>query len=218
MTIQEMTEWFDIIQDKFDSPYFTDEEKELFLNRSQKDFINSYVKSMQGVSVIEYPHQFTEMFQTLIEADIPVAVDVDGAIPLSSIEGQLSNNTGVLHVMNVASASSGNINTAPNTYVKWVRHNDFYKFTRNVFKNPTLEAPVYTQSYKGINIKPSVFSEPFKVTVLRNPQDMSIANDISSEILDIYDSHNRIVSIALDYAGVTSRDQALLQLKQVTNG
>ena len=40
MNIQEMHSWFDILQDKGDSPYFTVDEKTQFLNRAQTKFVN----------------------------------------------------------------------------------------------------------------------------------------------------------------------------------
>ena len=40
MNIQEMHSWFDILQDKGDSPYFTIDEKTQFLNRAQTKFVN----------------------------------------------------------------------------------------------------------------------------------------------------------------------------------
>ena len=40
MNIQEMHSWFDVLQDKGDSPYFTVEEKTQFLNRAQTKFVN----------------------------------------------------------------------------------------------------------------------------------------------------------------------------------
>ena len=40
MNIQEMHSWFDVLQDKGDSPYFTVAEKTQFLNRAQVKFVN----------------------------------------------------------------------------------------------------------------------------------------------------------------------------------
>ena len=40
MNIAEMHSWFDILQDKGDSPYFTTDEKTQFLNRAQTKFVN----------------------------------------------------------------------------------------------------------------------------------------------------------------------------------
>ena len=40
MNIEEMHSWFDVLQDKGDSPYFTVEEKTQFLNRAQSKFVN----------------------------------------------------------------------------------------------------------------------------------------------------------------------------------
>ena len=40
MNIQEMHSWFDVLQDKGDSPYFTVAEKTQFLNRAQTKFVN----------------------------------------------------------------------------------------------------------------------------------------------------------------------------------
>ena len=44
MNIQEMHSWFDVLQDKGDSPYFTTDEKTQFLNRAQTKFVNENVQ------------------------------------------------------------------------------------------------------------------------------------------------------------------------------
>ena len=43
MNIAEMHSWFDILQDKGDSPYFTIDEKTQFLNRAQTKFVNEHM-------------------------------------------------------------------------------------------------------------------------------------------------------------------------------
>ena len=43
MNIAEMHSWFDILQDKGDSPYFTTDEKTQFLNRAQMKFVNEHL-------------------------------------------------------------------------------------------------------------------------------------------------------------------------------
>ena len=43
MNIQEMHSWFDVLQDKGDSPYFTVAEKTQFLNRAQTKFVNDVI-------------------------------------------------------------------------------------------------------------------------------------------------------------------------------
>ena len=40
MTIQQMHDYFDLVQDKFNSPYFVDTEKDIFINQAQERFVN----------------------------------------------------------------------------------------------------------------------------------------------------------------------------------
>ena len=50
MNIQEMHSWFDVLQDKGDSPYFTVAEKTQFLNRAQMKFVNEVVQTHYNVA------------------------------------------------------------------------------------------------------------------------------------------------------------------------
>ena len=46
MNIEEMHSWFDVLQDKGDSPYFTVDEKTQFLNRAMTKYVNSILNSV----------------------------------------------------------------------------------------------------------------------------------------------------------------------------
>ena len=50
MNIQEMHGWFDVLQDKGDSPYFTTAEKTQFLNRAQLKYVNEIVQNEFNIS------------------------------------------------------------------------------------------------------------------------------------------------------------------------
>lgn len=77
MTIQEMHSWFDVLQDKGDSPYFTIDEKTQFLNRAMTKYVNSvlhriYLTSGKSPENNSIPYSSMESVQAGEDALQPI--------------------------------------------------------------------------------------------------------------------------------------------------
>lgn len=237
MTIEEMISLFDIIQDKKNSTYFEDSEKLELLNRAQIIFLSEYMEnnftgafgsSERGFIAergIENTIAGSDLLNPLVTilrftdtAETPLVTSASGYIPMSSILTSITHHSGestdLYKVLSIAVESNDD-----EVAVTYVRHNDLYKFLNNTFLIPISSRPLYVVDRDSYQIYPK---QQYNVimSVIRYPRDMIfISNgDLSNVDCELDESyHDRIVAIALDIAGVSSRDSALLGLKNILN-
>lgn len=224
MTVNEMLDWFDIIQDKSDSPFFNEAEKLQFLNRAQTKFVNEYIQAYftssryprigaKANSSVEESILGLEVLNPLIIPDISVSSDANGKITHDSINSGLqaitSDTTEFIAILSVGRESGAN-----EYPVRFVRHNDKLYFKNNVFKKGTATDPVYTLSDNSVKFDP-VGIATYNFTVLKEPVQMETGTPTNSELPAFV--HDRIIAIALDDAGVSSRDAALLQMQSIAD-
>lgn len=231
MNIIEMISWFDIIQDKQNSPYFTSAEKTQFIQRAQVKYVNELIfqhlfpssRKSEGAarvySSIEATVAGSEVLEPLLMVDIPVSSDALGVITRASIESALqliSGDTKGYVAISTLAMDLGNQSFLP---VRFVRHNDYFKFQNNVFKKASASQPQYRIERETIKVAPTgVFD--YLISVVKEPIDVvydeaTPANNVDCELPEF--THDDILAIALDDAGVSSRDSALLQLKQLSD-
>ena len=87
MTAAEMLTWFDILQDKFNTPYFTDAEKYNFLNDAQSNFVNDYLNLNDDSEppVFEANALKNTVIAPLLFEDVSVASDTFGVVLFSAL-------------------------------------------------------------------------------------------------------------------------------------
>ena len=106
------------------------------------------------------------------------------------------------------------------TRVRFVKSFEAYKYEQNIFRQPQIYQPIYTMNGEVIRIKPEngVAGKPFLVQLIKEPLKMELDitgnNNINCELSDI--CHDEIMAIALDDAGIATRDQTLMQLNAVS--
>ena len=214
MTIQDMHNWFNQLQDKYGSPYFSDDMIDLFLNRAQIEYLNTVFPDNEGgVANIEQTQLITENFDTLVyETTSPLYMNASGMVSRATIQTRLNSETGSTegwrHILNVSADQSG-----IRLDVKFRRHNDFYRLERNTFKIDDQDKMVYRLESRGLLFTPINVQTKLYFTLMKLPKPVSLSGSISSE-LPAY-THNEIVAIAVDFAGIASRDEALIQLNQL---
>ena len=300
-----MHSWFDILQDKGDSPYFTIDEKTQFLNRAQMKFVNEHMNKYLFASGAQpeknaVPYSNIESIQMGEDALGPLITALqttnnwvyttlghdDAYTPaLDSkarfdenqlnyyVQGMLADRNGqkynastwkqvkMISLLSVGwSADSDNVN------MRYVRHQDFLKIQKNVFKKPVAQDPIYTQrlstskgrvwqvfpqarpnkygstgtasvydlwydsssiyTFSATNPIPAenLVAVRLNITVIREPLPMfydpltftayptSSNSNVSCELPNF--CHDEIMAIALDDAGVATRDQTLMTLNQ----
>ena len=240
MTITEMHSWFDILQMKGNNIDFTQREKDHILNRAQLKYVNQLVykvyipslyreeKAKNVYSLAESSADGFEQIRPLIREVVvnPLAAATGAAllgdIRYTDIETSL-NNQSVLAPYNYPAGYDESrvmvvlgLHDANNGYrVRFVKNFESQKYSQNVFRQPKSHQPIYTISGGIVRIAPTPTSnDPYTVQVIKEPirmqLDMGGTNSINCELPDV--CHDEIMAIALDDAGIATRDQALMQL------
>jgi hypothetical protein len=209
MNITTMGQWFDLLQDKYGSAYFTDAEKSLFLNRAQIEFVSDLLPT-DPTKVIN-----AELSQDTISQIAPLIVELSYLSP---------NSSGVITKANIqaalTSADSGAIMWRPLaigwTYggievpASYIRHNDRWEFQKNFFKRPTVNNPKVRETATSYIFSPATTNARIYFTLLKYPREVSISAPTDSILPDF--THNKIVAIALEFAGIGSRDSNMTEL------
>lgn len=218
MTITEMARYFDILQDKFGSPYFTNPEKSLLLNRAQVIFVKEMLPTDADSDLsLETNADTVAVVSPLIVALTPIQNPSNGSVTKTNMQSNLTALiAGALYwrVLNIGYSIDGT-SFVP---VKYVRHNDWYAFMDNYFKNPDDSNPKYKETYIDFQFLPNNISANLYFTVLKYPALVDIDTNISSDLPDSV--HDKVVSIALELAGIGTRDEmlsALSRLKHAQN-
>lgn len=226
MNITQWASYFDLLQDKFNSPYFTEAEKERFFNSAQIEFVNGIIfdeyfpsssageRGAMVSSTAESTVQGQEALETITEIDVPVNTSATGVVSRSDVATALTAlsapTTEYMHVMSVSTATAANVSYSPERIVRFVRANDFIRFQQNEYKKATNSDPVYRVFSGGIKVNPVVNAEPLLITLIRLPREVSISGGTDSELPEF--THQRIIAIAIELAGIASRDEALKAL------
>ena len=103
MNIAEMHSWFDILQDKGDSPYFTTDEKTQFLNRAQTKFVNETLNKFFYNSAAQpeksaNPHSTIESIQAGEDALSPLIGSLESNNPWVQSSASVNQSSGLGHV------------------------------------------------------------------------------------------------------------------------
>lgn len=221
MNLKEMHEYFDIVQDKYNTPYFTNAEKDMFLSRAGNIFFKSLVAhhiDAHRLSILGGP-----MMPSILEGNAMNSMSVSPFVR----EGNISCPTGDILYSDIVTAfgdrSFSHILSVSHEGrpMRWVRHNDIYKHSQNSFKAPTEDRRLYAVMEDRLQVWPSKNST-YKVTGLVDPLPVSYdevnygtVDDTSVEPEFLVKDRDRVVAIALDIAGVAVQDEALKLIRNV---
>lgn len=212
MTITQMHEYFDLLLDKSGSPYFEDSEKDLFINMAQLEYVKQLMPSNEG-GVVNI-----ELDQVVYNNVYPLVYDITGLsmnassnVPVATIQTALdtasSSTEKILYVLNVSWTKSGAI-----LPVKYTRHNDWFEFERNSFKQGSSDQPRYKYNKTNFTFSPLDQAAVIALSLVKSPKNVSLAGPVDSELPD--HTHKKIVEMALDIATVPLRDGDLSQLNK----
>jgi len=187
---------WELILDKVNSPYFTDEEFEEFINMACLSFINKHAKNFESTD------KSTQDFDKLLK-EIRVDSDDVGVVLDTDIETELG--TPFMYIENVSCKKScGNYGL-----IRFCRHNDYYKMVENTFKKPTDSKPVFRIMNDSIFISPAK-KWKVKITVMKQPLPVSVLNNVGLEFDER--ASMKIISIALELAGIAVDETELYQM------
>jgi hypothetical protein len=218
MTTQELLDFFDLIQDKYGTPYFTDDEKLVFLNNAMLEFINSKfpdTESEREQSDVEINWNALQDIWPLVYTISDLTMSSSGIITLSSLNTALQSTSGdastsVYKILNLEMRKGGN-----RYPIKVVRHNDKSAFEQNYFKKPSLAQPRYTLENGGLQIRPTDQIGKVAISVVKSPRLLALAPSVVNPELGS-SIKNRLVAIGLEFAGVASRDDVLKTMLAMT--
>ena len=118
--------------------------------------------------------------------------------------------------------SPAGVNLNPRRPLRYMENYMQRKSYLNVFRTPKAHSPIYYIRNNAVQTAP--FSDThggkFFFTVIKEPRAVLMANDIDDRVdCELPDfTHDEIMAIALDDAGVATRDQTLIQLNQANKG
>ena len=214
MTIEEMHQWIDIIVDKVGSPYFTDNEKDLAIQRAEIKFVNGFFNRLIDTYNAENTSVDEDMIYPLIEA---VEVDSDptrnGYILFSDINDALT--TDFMYILRVEQGASNCATTGAYYPSRFVRHNDRGRLEANYFKMSTSTDPSHSYLSDSLSVYPKDRNSSARITVVRYPLKVYKAQSqeevsVNSELPDL--THNAILYSALEYLGIAIRENDFYQM------
>jgi len=221
MSIQEMHELFDIVQDKYNEKYFTSSEKDVMLNRAHLMAINEiifgeyYVNGINVISGIEFSETQSSLMMPLMVSEEIVSSSASSLITMASInsaiQSKYGDNSELMFILDITSAP-GNTEITPETNIGYVRFNDYQSNKSNTFKKATVLNPKFLLTSNGYSIKPSAPSQPFYISCIKSPRKVDIGGSVNSELP--VQLHDKIVAIALELAGVATESQVLATMNK----
>jgi hypothetical protein len=203
MTFAEAHERLDVIIDKHDLPWFEPEEKDIFLNFAQQEFVN------QRYSEFEVNEKRRQDIRTLITTALggnssTIAVPSDMLFVLS-----LKGNFNV---------TDCNRTILRETYIRPMQHDDVNKITYDPFNSPTNSSPVYVTNATSFSIKSDSTPTSTELTYIKEP---SVVNGTTnpSGVFETPDyTHNEIVNIAVrKMLGSIEQQNYNLQVNEIEN-
>jgi len=190
MNVTTWHQYFDILSDKYGSPYLTNAEKDILFNRSQFKVIDK-VLTMPDI----------QRQEELLRNNLKIATttsSVAGVVLNTTIDGLISGLT--YKIRRVTDANGVEI-----------RYSSTNKNRKNTFKVPSSTAPRYTYNNGGIIVLPEA-AYSLLITVVSEPTAVAYGGASSGLPEEL---HNDVIATAIDLAGIATRDEALAQLNQM---
>jgi hypothetical protein len=201
MTTTEALDIFKILQDKYASPSLIDPEILKFLNMAQYERINRILPDdMGGVVNFEFDQNVASNIRHLVYY-------LTGLTATSSVLLNADINTAL-----VASAGAGselfrvlNVSVS-DKLANYVNQNNLLAQAANYFKAPSASYPRYSMLATGYKFYPTPAAASISMTVMKKPK--TITTSVNPEWDDY--NMNLIIMIALQIAGVSTRDEELI--------
>lgn len=214
--IETLQALFDLVVDNVGSPYFTSNQKDIFLQRAQQNLLNQYFNKMSKGHMAEATSNDSDSISGLIQ-EVILQTNAQGELLESAISTALNGREKFRYL----SVQRQGILDCDEGYDKsrFVRHNDFSTNQQNSFKKATNDFPIHRYYNSKLqfnptgvaNIKITVILFPLLMT-LDDPTDSGVrgSNAIDSELDD--DRTNEIAYLALSMAGINIRESDFYQM------
>lgn len=213
MIATQMAQYFEMLQDKSSSSYFTPAEISLFLQRASIEFVKEHLPTDDSRLNIELSQDTLSNLSPLVFKLPQITMPSGGVVTKQSVQTALTGISaqGILwRPLSIGWELAGSKRP-----VKFARHNDNWAFYPNFFKRPSNEKPIFIETASDYIIEPATANAKLTFTVLKYPALIDVVAPVNSDLPD--HTHDKIIAIALELAGVSSRDVALAQLLQLKN-
>ncbi len=206
---------FDVLQDQYGAPYFTDTQKLIFLNSAQLEVLNRLCPDTLGGNIN------VEFDQNVYENIRPLVYDVDSSIGTVSgssfvvTRGEVLTllrvassdfNCDIFRILNVSRVST--TNPADLTPIKYTKLNNISTYLTNVFKTPIVSDLRYTETSSDFRIFPAPTGSFYiKFFLIKTPRILDTGN--SPEFGDYV--MNQVILQALKLAGIAVSDTQEIQ-------
>lgn len=205
-----MISLFDLVEDKVDTIYFTDEEKVQFLNASQNLLVESIVFSIDENMGIDANKQVEHVLYPLRRKDVAITPATPGSVILSELDTASGGTMMHVEAVQVETASASGIYKP----AFWIKEGERTPAADNTFLAPSTSDPTYALDYAGLFLEPALASgAKVKVSTIMFPTQMVEPGTSSDLPLGV---HEKIVAGALAIAGIASDDEALVMFSQLT--
>ena len=99
--IEEVHTIFDLWIDKTSSPYFTSNEKDLFIRGGIREFLNKYFNPHTSTHKLERFNYDLDDVEELVPLPIILKTDVNGRVTRADIEAELDPNRTYAYILNI---------------------------------------------------------------------------------------------------------------------
>lgn len=210
---------FDLWVDKTASPYFTSDEKDIFLNRGIVEFINDHFDT-KNPHRAEASIRDVEELTELIEFVENIRTNAEGKLFTTEIQSALDGRE-YDYLLSASRASSVECG-GEQRKSRFVRHNDWLSQKDNTYKKPTEKYPTHRIFNKYLQFNP-VGEASIELVVLKKHLEVTLddssntgARGTNAVDIELSDSQaNRIIFLALREAGVSIREREFYDM--VTN-
>lgn len=206
MTIQQSHDYFDLLVDKVEGAYFTDEEKDTFISQACIEYTKRHLPSAENAGAnIELDQINYGNLYTLVYTTSGLSMNSSGVITTPAIQSALNTASGsteaFMAILGLAWTKSGS-SYAP----KWTPNNQWLPTINNAFK-VSATSPRYKYEKANFIFSPVDTNASVTFTLLKQPKATSLGSGVTIELPD--HTHKAVVELAVDLAATAIREPDL---------
>ena len=202
MNFAEAHEYIDVLLDKHDLPWFETEEKDIFLNMSQQEFVNTRYKEF------EINEKRREDIRTLITTSTGTGASV--AVPADMLY--------VLSLKGTFAIEECGQTIQRELHIRPMQHDDINKILNDPFNSPTNSDPSYVTEASSFSIKSTDAPSAWELVYLKAPDTVDATNNPTGTFSTPEYTHVEIVNLAVRKMMMSiEQDNYQLQMNEIEN-
>jgi hypothetical protein len=202
MTFGEAHERIDVIIDKHDLPWFEPEEKDIFLEFAQQEFVNTRYKEF------EINEKRREDLRTLITTSTGTGASV--SVPADMLF--VLSLKGMFNIQDCGKTVNREYSIRP------MQHDDINKILNDPFNKPLNSDPSYVTTANEFSIKSETAPNSWELVYLKSPDVVDGTNNPATSFVTPNYTHNEIVNIAVrKMLASIEQDTYQLQMNEIDN-